>query len=290
MDFKHILSEIEKNDPEVYEKLSPRRDVLKGFGTKVALVALPFAIGSLFKKAYGKNTSTVSDALNLALEFEYLEYTYYRQGNNTGGLIPGSDIAGFKAIEAQEKLHVDILKQTITTLGAVPFTPKNFAHPTTVAPYVPAAYDFTAGGLYTPFSDYKTFLLLANVFEDAGVHAIAGQMGAVMENNVVLTQAMQLQAVEARHAAYVRLVRRLPPVNAPETPTPWIANNIPPTIPFQSYYNGEDVVEQSGQVITNYKNVNYANGIMPQVAATAAFDEPFDKARCLSFIKPFKVV
>ncbi|MCF8448358.1 MAG: ferritin-like domain-containing protein [Taibaiella sp.] len=289
MNFKHILSEIEKTDPEVYQKLSGRRDALKSFGSKVALAALPLALGSMFKKAYGKTTDAVIDALNLALEFEYLEYTYYRQGNNTGSLIPANDLPGFKAMETQEKAHITFLNTTITSLGGVPFTPKNFGAPTTVAPYVPAAYDFTMGGKYTPFSDYKVFLLLAQIFEDTGVHALQGQMSQLLGNNPILTQAFQLQSVEARHAAFVRHIRRLAPINAPETPSPWISNNIPPTIPFQAYYNGEDNVEHNGVIITNLPNIHYNNGAMPKISATGAFDEPFDKTRVLTLIAPFKL-
>ena len=74
MDLKNILQEIEKADPEVYEKLSDRRGILKSFGSKVAVAALPFALGSLFKKVYGKNTDTVVAALNFARELEYFEY------------------------------------------------------------------------------------------------------------------------------------------------------------------------------------------------------------------------
>ncbi len=290
MNFKHILNEIEKTDPEVYEKLSGRREVLKGFGSKVALAALPFAIGSMFKKAYGQTTDAVIDALNLALEFEYLEYTYYRQGNNTGGLIPTTDLPGFKAIEAQEKAHINFLITTITAMGGIPFTPKNYSHPTTVAPYVPAAYDFEMNSTYTPFSDYRTFLILAQVFEDTGVHALQGQIPTLLGNNEVLTQAFQIMEVEARHAAFVRTIRRLAPIDAPETPTPWITNNIPPTIPFQDYYVGEDRVEHDGVISLYSENPNYPSGTSPQVAATAAFDEPYDKAKVLSLIAPFKVI
>ncbi len=289
MDFKNILNEIEKSDPEVYERLSGRRQMFKSFGSKVALAALPFALGSLFKKAYGKTTDAVIDALNLALEFEYLEYTYYRQGNNTGSLIPPNDLPGFKVMEAQEKAHITFLNTTITTLGGVPFKPNNYTAPTTVMPYVPAAYDFNNGGNYTPFSDYKTFLLLAQVFEDTGLHAIQGQMSALLGNNPILTQAFQLQAVEARHAAFVRHIRRIAPINAPEEPAPWITNNIGPTPTFQYYYNGEDVTAQNGVVLSAIPNTYYNNGTMPKISVTAAFDEPFDKARVLSFIAPFKL-
>ncbi|MBL7692568.1 MAG: ferritin-like domain-containing protein [Flavipsychrobacter sp.] len=288
MNFKNIITEIEKTDPEVYERLSGRREALKNFGSKVALAALPFAIGSMFQKAYGKTTDAVVDALNLALEFEYMEYTYYRQGTNTTGLINPTDLAGFKSMEAQEKAHINFLNTTITALGGIPFKPNNFTAATTVAPYVPAAYDFTMGGVYQPFDDYKTFLLLAQVFEDTGLHAIQGQMQTFLSNNAVLTQAFQLQAAEARHAAFVRHIRRIAPISAPEEPAPWITNNIPPTIPFQSYYLSEDKVEYNGVIALNLPNPYYNNGQTPQVSATAAFDEGYDKTKILSLIKPFK--
>lgn len=288
MNFRNILSEIEKTDPEVYERLSTRRNALSSFGSKVAVAALPLALGAMFKKAYGKTTDAVVDALNVALEFEYLEYTYYRQGNNTTSLIPSTDAPGFKVIENHEKQHVNFLNATITAMGAVPFTPKNFTDPTTLAPYVPAAYDFTSGGTYHPFADYKTFLLLAQVFEDTGIRAIAGQMPALSTNNELLIQAFQLQAAEARHSAFIRHVRRIAPILAPEEPAPWINNNIPPTIPFQPAYVGEDRVEQEGVVILSLPNSFSDNGSIPQISATAAFDEPLDKDKVMAIIKPYK--
>src|ERR1700748_2808114 len=107
MNFKYILNEIEKADPEVYEKLSGRRHVLKSFGSKVAVAALPLAIGSLFKKAYGKTTDAVTSALNFALKLEYMEYNYYHVANNTGGLISAAELPGFQTIEAQELAHIN---------------------------------------------------------------------------------------------------------------------------------------------------------------------------------------
>src|SRR6202012_1123096 len=92
-----IIEEIEKVDPEFNERISPRRDAIKNmtsFGSKVAVAALPFALGSLFKKAYGAgSTSSVTDVLNYALTLEYLESYFYNQGTAASGLIPGSDSA-----------------------------------------------------------------------------------------------------------------------------------------------------------------------------------------------------
>ena len=60
MNLQNILTEIEKKDPEVFEKLDSRRKVMKNFARlsgKVALASVPFAFGSMFKKAYGGNTT-----------------------------------------------------------------------------------------------------------------------------------------------------------------------------------------------------------------------------------------
>ncbi|OYX95274.1 MAG: dessication-associated protein, partial [Sphingobacteriia bacterium 35-40-5] len=55
MNILNILEEIEKTDAEVYERISPRRKAMAqfyGFGKKVALASIPFALGTMFKKAY----------------------------------------------------------------------------------------------------------------------------------------------------------------------------------------------------------------------------------------------
>jgi len=290
MNFKNILSEIEKADPEVYERLSGRRQALKSFGSKVAMAALPLAIGSMFNKAYGKTSDGVVDALNIALEQEYLEYAFYRHGTNTGALIPAADLAGFQAIEAHEKAHINFLSTAITAMGGVPFTPRHYTDPTTNAPYVPAAYDFTAGGRYGDvFNNYGTFLIIAQLLEDTGIHAYKGQIPAFI-GTAVLTQAFEIQATEARHAAYVRLVRRLNPSLSPEYPAPWITNNIPPTAALQPYYVTEENVQQENVIITTLPDTYNTSGTVPQISATAAFDEAYDITRVGTLMAPFKTL
>ena len=285
MNFKNILNEIEQADPEVYDKLSGRRQVLKSFGSKVAVAALPFAIGSLFKKAYGKTSDVVADIFNLALQFEYLEYNYYHMGNNTGALIPANYLPGFQAIEAQEKMHIAFLKTTITALGAVPYTPNHYSATALDPLFVPDGYDFTAGGVYSPFDSLAVFLNIAQAFEDTGVHAIKGQIQGIVSNGTVLTQAMQLQSAEARHAAHVRFVRRY--TGALENPAPWITNNIPPTIPMQPFYDGEDNMVQNGVTINTLNDIYANSGVIPKISATAAFDEAYDKITVQTLIAPF---
>ena len=289
MNLINILRQIEKTDPEVYEKLSGRRQVLKSFGSKVAVAALPIALGSLFKKAYGKTTDAVLDALNFALELEYMEYNFYHTANSTGGLITANDKAGFLTIEAHEKAHVSFLINTITATGTVPFTPRHYDATAANPMYVPPAYDFTASGVYPTFHDYPTFLMLAQTLEDTGVHAYNGQIPELF-GNTILTQVMQIHATEARHSAYIRLMRRFPPTSASEYPAPWITNNIPPSIPLQPYYAGEDNTLQSGVEITGLPDKLVSYGTVPKISASAAFDEPFDKATIMSLIAPFKTI
>ncbi len=289
MNFRNILAEIEKTDPEVYERLSGRRDVLRSFGSKVAAAALPIAVGSMFKKAYGKTTSAVGDALNFALKLEYLEFNYYHVANNTGGLIPGSDQPGFQTIEAHELSHINFLTNALTTMGVTPYTPKNYNAASNIPAYIPSgAYDFTKGGTYHVFEDYKTFLIVAQTFEDTGVRAYQGQMPAFFgsANSTVLQQALEISCVEARHAAHIRYVRRLSGAAA-EYPAPWITNNIPPIVALQANYLGEDNVGQEGITITSLPG---ASGTIPQASATAAFDEPLDAPTVLALVTPFFIL
>ena len=67
--------------------------------------------------------------------------------------------------------------------------------------------DFTAGGKYADvFSNFKTFLALSQTFEDLGVAAYKGQAGNLMGYGAILTAALQIHSVEARHAAEVRRI------------------------------------------------------------------------------------
>jgi hypothetical protein len=303
MNLSNILSQIEKTGPEVFEKTSGRRSLLKNFGSKLALASVPFAASSFFTKAYRKtSTTSIIDSLNLALQMKFLEYNFYHTANNTGALIPGSsgttgnDLAGFLAIEAQERMHIIFLTDIIAQLGGSPYTPPNYT-PTALNPYfIPSAYDFTAAATYpTVFSNYVTFLTIAQIFEDTGVHAIKGQMSMFLGNATLFTQMMELQSTEGRHAAHVRLIRRLMgTVINPDFPAPWITNNVPPygtpINEFQAFYTGEDNTIQEGIDITTLPDKYATNGTVPKLSATAAFDESLDFTTIQTLINPFLIL
>ena len=287
MNFKDIVSDIEKADPSKFQEVTNRRDILKSIGKKVALAAVPLSVNSLFStKSNAQTTSTsVLSSLNFALQLEYFEYNFFRTGNSTGGLIPSSDLPGFLAIEKHELAHINFLINTITGMGGTAFVPKYYSN----NPFCPAAYDFTAGGQYQIYTsgNYYLYLDLAQVFEDLIVRAYNGILANLTSNASVLTSIAQLQSVEGRHASHVRYVRRFS-TTAPENPKPWITNNIPvsyyPITNFQPFYNGEDNQVQYGIDITTLPGIT---GTLSQTAATEAFDEPLDQATVLSYLAPF---
>lgn len=227
---------------------------LGGFGKKAAIAAIPLGLGSVLatpvkaetansKTATNLFKSSLTDALQLALTLEYLEDEYYRIGLATAGLISTNDRVVFMQISKHESAHVTFLKSTLTSLGETPANKPTF--------------DFTAGGNFSPFTDYSQFLILAQAFEDTGVRAYKGQAGNVMSNKEVLQAALQIHSVEARHASQVRRLR---------ANKGWIeladGGNMPAAI--NPVYAGEDNTIQAGY--------NTANAF-GAAAGSAAYDE-----------------
>lgn len=273
MNILNILDDIEKIDADVSERLSPRRkaiQALTGFGGKVALASLPFALGSMFKKAYGQTSSTsqVVDVLQFALTLEYLEAEFYTRGTSTATFTIPSTAArnALITIRDHENAHVNFLKSAITSLSATPASKPNF--------------DFTARGTFpTVFSDYDTFLAVAQAFEDTGVRAYKGQAGNLMGSNAVLTAALNIHSVEARHASHIRQMRKARGANV----KPWITGKETGIgAAVQAIYNGEELETQADVKITNIGG----SGVSVS-AATESFDEPLTKSEVLAIVTPF---
>lgn len=274
MNLLNIFNEIEENDPEFYGRTSDRRHILKNFGSKVAVAALPFALGSLFKRAYGKTTDSILDVLNFALTLEYLESSFYDMANSTSGLIPASTQATFTKIGADENAHVAFLKNAITAAGGTPVSKPTF--------------DFSGGNgsgqgpFANAFSDYDLFLAVSQTLEDTGVRAYKGQATNLMSDNATLTAALNIHSVEARHASHIRMLRMQAGANI----KPWITLNqsgIQSTA-VQSSYDGEENIMQAGNTITGINGKAISSS-----AASEAFDEPLTKAQVMDIIDPFIV-
>ncbi|MBC7903935.1 MAG: ferritin-like domain-containing protein [Gemmatimonadaceae bacterium] len=282
MNFNNILETIEKVDPEVYDKLDTRRSAMKqfaSFGSKVALAAIPLAIGSMFRKVYAGGTGTndtVVEILNYALTLEYLEAEFYVNGLNAGNLIPNADARQvIQLISKHENAHVAFLKSAITAVGGTPV-----AKPT---------FDFTAGGgsgtgpFSNVFTNFETFLNVAQTFEDTGVRAYKGRAAELVGGGDYLTAALRIHSVEARHAARIRMMRKEFGSGIGNV-KPWITLNqsgINSSL-VQPSYNGEENTKQAGIEIVNINGT----GITAN-AASEAFDEPLSKAQVLAIVGPF---
>ncbi len=285
MNLYNVINEIEKIDPEVYERLDGRRTIVKSIvrkGGLMALSAVPLALGSLFSKAYGQaSSSQILDVLNFALTLEYLEAEFYNNGLAASGLIPDKYRPSFQVISDHENEHVQFLKSTISALGGTPVSKPNF--------------DFSAGkGTGTGpfagvFKNFDLFLAVSQTFEDTGVRAYKGQAGNLISSNEVLRAALRIHSVEARHAAHVRVIRSMNPsalvvADLPNMPDPWIPKNqsniASPAV--QPSYDGEEITTQAGIKVTGI------NGFaISDFDASEAFDEPLTKQQILTIVGPF---
>ncbi len=277
MNINQLITNIEEIDPEIYERLDSRRSAVRQFakvGGRIALTAVPFMLGGMFKKAYAGSTTmpSIVDVLNFALTLEYLEAEFYDTGLASRGLIPmGTPNLAMREIRKHERAHVNFLTSTIMSLGGTPV-----AKPT---------FDFTAGGTFpTVFSDYDTFLAVSQTFEDTGVRAYKGQAGNLISNNDVLTAALQIHSVEARHASHVRQMRSDRTMD--EMIRPWITGNSTSGIGagVQASYEGEQNTNQLGVEIVGINGFDISMD-----DATEAFDEYLTMDQVLMIVGPFIV-
>ena len=279
MNFSNIIEEIEKADPEVYEKLNGRRSAMKNFlnfSGKVTAAALPIAIGGMFNKAYaGSPSSTITDVLNFALTLEYIEWEFYKQAV-ASGIIPSAEAMGaLTTIRDHEAEHVALLTSVITSLGATPVY------------FTAASFDYTAKGNFpTVFTDYGVMLAVAQTFEDTGVRAYKGQAGNLASSNEILRAALQIHSVEARHASHLREMRRRYGALVPQGVLlqPWITLNQSgiATPAVNASYAGEEITTQAGIEIVNINGFSIA-----ATEASEAFDEPLTKEQVVSIVTPF---
>lgn len=267
----NIYSILEKiGDLNTESSPKTRRESLFGLGSigkSVAMASVPVSIlASMPVMGQTGNTKSITDVLNFALTLEYLEYEFYDMGVKKSALIPDADRVIFEQIRKHEDAHVKFLTATINALGGTPV-----AKPT---------FDFTAGGAFDPFNVYAQFLALSQGFEDTGVRAYKGQAGNLMSNNDVLTAALQIHSVEARHASQVRRLRMKNGLD--DDNKGWITGASRGTLPepTQAIYNGEDNFIQGGVDLKTLNNASIAS-------ITEAFDEPLTDTQTLAIASLF---
>ncbi len=184
-----ILSAIE---PELADTIvQGRRDMFTKYAKAAGIMtSAPLVLALASNQAFGATLpKVIEDTLNFALTLEYLEAAFYKEGN-ASGVIPSQYKAVFRTIGQHEDAHVKLLKGVLGSAAVK-------------APGV----DFTAGGKYADvWENFDTFLALSQTFEDLGVAAYKGQAGNLMGSKEILTVALQIHSVEARHASEVRRI------------------------------------------------------------------------------------
>lgn len=314
MDLFKLISDIEKVDPEIYDRLDSRRRVFKHFGLAgkaVTAAVLPGLVSGLFQRAYGQTAPLPADiqaVLNLALSLEYLEFYFYDSGLKAGNLIPGTDRPAFELIRNDESGHIKVLRGALGT-AAIP----DPGRPT---------FDYSGGrgtqlGPFAAvFSDYALFLGVAQSFVDTGVRAYKGGAPTLMPNKDILEAALNIHSVEARHSSHVRTVRRGVKAGTTATSVPgnladlnnqpksWISGtdnggpspgtnpstalvygpgNPATGAPTAIFFPAESNTTQAGvDIVANTTGVG-----MTAAAASEAFDEPLDPGTVKSIARNF---
>jgi rubrerythrin len=307
MNIFQIISEIEKVDPEVYDRLDSRRSIFKhmtGLGQKLTAAAVPLAVGAIFNKAYAQTPvgASIADVLNFALSLEYLESLFYTRGQGTAALQAGfspNNKAALDLISVDESNHVKFLDAVIKSLNATPVTA------------TAATFDFTggkgsgAGPFADVFTNPATYLAVAQSLEDTGVRAYKGGAALLISNKTVLTAALNIHSVEARHASRLRTMRRALPTNttpaqgvpvAPYNAAPksWISGTdnggAAPAITAGIYGAGNNTAAPTG-VTFDAESTTMEGGVdLTKLANTtgfpaAAFSEAFDEALDVTTVK-----
>ena len=243
---------------------SSRRDMfgsLGSLGKRAALAAVPFGLAATTRKAKAATTTSAAmanpvSALQLALLLEYIEADFYMKALDSGVLsgYPKAE-AIYMQISKHETAHVNLLKGALAD-----------------AAFDAPEFDFTAGGNFDPFGDdgtndavaYQQLLILGQAFEDAGVRAYKGQALNIQGNPDLLTVALQIHSVEARHASEIRRLRGM---------KGWITGSergmgVPPIA--QAVYINEDNTMQGGVDVTTLGD----GAPFSFEASTEAYDEP----------------
>lgn len=198
--------------PMLMRQTFSRRKLLINAGIAGGGLAALGTIGpALAQSAQGTPTSSEApfagpvDVLNYALTLEHIETAFYRDGlamigvNGIIGLGFQAEVFDFLSdIAEHEQFHVETLTQVITQLGG--------------EPVAEATYDFG-------YADAAGFLQVAMALEDTGVAAYQGAAQYLIEEDELLTAALTIHGVEARHASYLALLNAGNPFPEAVNPT-----------------------------------------------------------------------
>lgn len=178
-------------------------------GGALALAAAGLPGVGLMQRVMAQTTfEGPADVLNYALTLEHLETAFYRDGLEQFSADQFTE-AGYSSVVADyfamirdhEAAHVETLASVITDLGGEPVQE--------------AEYDFG-------YSDVVGFVGVGQALETTGVSAYQGAAQFLIDNDELLTAALTIHAVEARHSSYLNGLAGISPfpdaVEAPLSP------------------------------------------------------------------------
>jgi len=163
--------------------------VLRGAVAAGAVYGLG-AVAPFVSEALAQDKGGDVAILNFALTLEYLESTFYKEALSKVKGLSGEAKKLTQTISENENEHVAALTKAVKSLGGKPAA-------------VPKV-DFG-----NAFSSQKSFLKLAQTFEDTGVSAYNGA-APMIQSKDVLASAGSIVQIEARHAAAIRTLNGNP--------------------------------------------------------------------------------
>lgn len=201
-----------------------RTTALAAGGAAALTVAGPSTFG--FRSAMAQDFAGPVDVLNYALTLEHLEYAFYRDNNAEYSAADfedagfGSAVRGrFDSIEVHERDHVDVLVSVIGDLGGTPVEELMYSFGVT---------------------DVDSYVATAQVLENLGTGAYTGAAQFLIESDELLTAALTIHGIEARHASYLNFINddvpfpdafepAIAPADVLEAATPLIVSEMPDT-------------------------------------------------------------
>lgn len=244
----------------LFSSLAPARWAMLGLPLCVLGLGLFALVFSPAAPALAQGaTLTPRQVVEYALTLEKLEADFYRRAvaATQGGALAGAPTVAKTALVAygqDEAQHVTDLSAVLSTLGGSPNTVT-----------IPANPNYRAILGRDPFANPTDLLMAGQYVEDLGVAAYKGQvqnlLAAGAAGKPVLSAALAIHTVEARHAAGIRFLRQTL-LNADVRP--WIRNAseviynedrggspIPfSDVAFDGYATREEVLALVGPILT----------------------------------------
>ncbi len=262
------LNELIQYFENIDDNAGSRRKALKELGMKAAALAIPFAAATLTtKKASAQSKETLILKLNYLLKLEYIIQKMYKVAFDTNGLLLSELIENYERIVANNKAHIETLRNIVTQLGGTAYTideddiDLTGGYGTNNGPFI-AAYDTRAN-----------FQVLAQFFADGASRMYKGQVFEVLSDKITVQALMNIHSVKTREATFVRYMRWH--YDGQNDLNPWITgtNTNTSNTAVQRAYAGEAVTSQNN---INLVGINGFDQVDVDVA-TEAFDEPLNR-------------